>query len=281
METSYIIKKEEFLATWLKFFLLLLLFFVPTCAISEEVTNDKKIRLKAISTKILKKIKAKDTYIRTANISGKVKYSLPFDKKLKLYKTYKIQRDSNIHIKIYIFLRLKVADFVSSKNLVRYKRIKKRVKVKKASEFNLNIFNKHLDFNLTTKELNNLLLGLSLIELGNSQYSSMISGNSLIIDQEGIKTTIDIRTSEITNISIKNEKRVAEIVFSEFAPVYNNKLIDTKTNKNPLITLENGKILQLPRKITLVTPNFTMKIYHENDIVINNNINQKEFLISK
>lgn len=281
METSYIIKKEEFLATWLKFFLLLLLFFVPTCAISEEVTNDKKIRLKAISTKILKKIKAKDTYIRTANISGKVKYSLPFDKKLKLYKTYKIQRDSNIHIKIYIFLRLKVADFVSSKNLVRYKRIKKRVKVKKASEFNLNIFNKHLDFNLTTKELNNLLLGLSLIELGNSQYSSMISGNSLIIDQEGIKTTIDIRTSEITNISIKNEKRVAEIVFSEFAPVYNNKLIDTKTNKNPLITLENGKILQLPRKITLVTPNFTMKIYHENDIIINNNINQKEFLISK
>ena len=281
METSYIIKKEEFLATWLKFFLLLLLFFVPTCAISEEVTNDKKIRLKAISTKILKKIKAKDTYIRTANISGKVRYSLPFDKKLKLYKTYKIQRDSNIHIKIYIFLRLKVADFVSSKNLVRYKRIKKRVKVKKASEFNLNIFNKHLDFNLTTKELNNLLLGLSLIELGNSQYSSMISGNSLIIDQEGIKTTIDIRTSEITNISIKNEKRVAEIVFSEFAPVYNNKLIDTKTNKNPLITLENGKILQLPRKITLVTPNFTMKIYHENDIIINNNINQKEFLISK
>ena len=63
METSYIIKKEEFLATWLKFFLLLLLFFVPTCAISEEVTNDKKIRLKVISTKILKKIKAKDTYI--------------------------------------------------------------------------------------------------------------------------------------------------------------------------------------------------------------------------
>ena len=74
---------------------------------------------------------------------------------------------------------------------------------------------------------------------------------------------------EITNISIKNEKRVAEIVFSEFAPVYNNKLIDTKTNKNPLITLENGRILQLPRKITLVTPNFTMKIYHENDIIIN------------
>ena len=281
MGTSYIIKKEEFLATRLKFFLLFLLFFVPTCSINGEVANDKKIPLKAISTKILKKIKAKDAYIRTANISGKVKYSLPFDKKLKLYKTYKIQRDSNIHIKIYIFLRLKVADFVSSKNLVRYKRIKKRVKIKKASEFNLNIFNKHLDFNLTTKELNNLLLGLSLIELGNSQYSSMISGNSLIIDQEGIKTTIDIRTSEIINISIKNEKRVAEIVFSEFAPVYNNKLIDTKTNKNPLITLENGKILQLPRKITLVTPNFTMKIYHENDIIINNNINQKEFLISK
>ena len=281
MGTSYIIKKEEFLATRLKFFLLFLLFFVPTCSINGEVANDKKIPLKAISTKILKKIKAKDAYIRTANISGKVKYSLPFDKKLKLYKTYKIQRDSNIHIKIYIFLRLKVADFVSSKNLVRYKRIKKRVKFKKASEFNLNIFNKHLDFNLTTKELNNLLLGLSLIELGNSQYSSMISGNSLIINQEGIKTTIDIRTSEITNISIKNEKRVAEIVFSEFAPVYNNKLIDTKTNKNPLITLENGRILQLPRKITLETPNFTMKIYHENDIIINNNINQKEFLISK
>jgi len=281
METSCMIKKEEFPANWLEFFLLFLLFLVPTYSISAEVTNDEEIRLKAISTKILKKIKTKDTYIRTANISGKVKYSLPFDKKLKLYKTYKIQRDSNIHIKIYIFLRLKVADFVSNKNLVRYKRIKKRVKVKKASEFNLNIFNKHLDFNLTIKELNNLLLGLSLIDLGSSQYSSMISGNALTIDQEGIKTTIDIRTNEITNISIKNERRVAEIVFSEFAPVYNNKLIDTKTNKNPLITLENGSILQLPRKITLVTPNFTMQIYHENDIIINNNINQKEFLISK
>ena len=57
METSCMIKKEEFLATGLKFFLLFLLFLVPTYSISAEVTNDEEIRLKAISTKILKKIK--------------------------------------------------------------------------------------------------------------------------------------------------------------------------------------------------------------------------------
>ncbi|MBT4633985.1 DUF4292 domain-containing protein [bacterium] len=281
MLRNYVIKLKESLRTFVNLFLLFLLLIIGTHSAGAEINNDGDLHIKETSTRILKKIKTKDAYIRTAYISGKVKYSLPFDKKLKLYKTYKIQRDSNIHIKIYILLRLKVADFVSNTNLVKYKRIRKRVKIRNTSEFNLNIFNKHLDFDLTIQELNNLLLGLSLVELGNGEYSSKIIDDQLIIDQDDIQTSIDIKTAEITNISINSKRRVAEIVFSEFVPIYNNKLIDTKTNKHPLITLENGRILRLPRKITLVTPNFTMKIYHENDIVVNNKINQKEFLINK
>lgn len=104
----------------LVFFTILLL--TPLSNSLSNNINDDKVH------KIIEDVNKKYDYIRTANISGKVSYNLPKNKKIKLYKKYEIKRDSKIHITIYIFLRFKVAEFISDGIRVQYKRIKRKVK---------------------------------------------------------------------------------------------------------------------------------------------------------
>lgn len=244
-----------------KIFLLLFFLSIGFNSYSNEVDHNN-------IEKIIQKINDKNSFIKTAHIKGKVSYILPKNKKIKLYKKYKIKKDSKILINIYILLRFKVAKFISDGQKIQYKRIKKKVKVRDISDFNLSIFNKHLDFDLTVKELNNLLLGLNLSNFNKSLYKYKIDGKYLYVTQNSIINKIDLDSNQIVEITI-NDSRKATIIYEDFKPV--------KIHKNAHRKIKN---IVVPRKISFITPKFSMKINHQNAIIINKQINKNRLLIN-
>ena len=264
---------------FLRLILIVVFYFIPLDAYSLEAeeTNAEKIKIR----KVLKQLNEKNDYIKTAKISGKVFYNLPKDKKIKLYKKYKIKRKSKIHIDIYILIRVKVAEFISDGIKVQYKRIKKRIKNRDASDFNLNIFNKHLNLDLTVEELNNMLLGLSLVKLEENDNNYKVYMNKLHITKDSIKTIINMDTNEIEKIII-NDSRKAEITFTNYKNLidYDSITLDDDYDYNNLY-LRGGTEIKLPLNITLTAPTFSMKIKHKNDIIINKEISDKDLEIDE
>ena len=270
--------QSNLLYIFLRLILIIVFYMIPldTFSIEAEETDAEKIKIR----KILKHLNEKNDYIKTAKISGKVFYNLPQDKKIKLYKKYKIKRKSKIHIDIYILIRVKVAEFISDGIKVQYKRIKKRIKNRDASDFNLNIFNKHLNLDLTVEELNNMLLGLSLVKLEeNDNYKVYM--NKLHITKDSIKTIINMDTNEIEKIII-NDSRKAEITFTNYKNLidYDSITLDDDYDYNNLY-LRGGTEIKLPLNITLTAPTFSMKIKHKNDIIINKEISDKDLEIDE
>ena len=198
-----------------------------------------------------------------------------------MYKKYKIKRKSKIHIDIYILIRVKVAEFISDGIKVQYKRIKKRIKNRDASDFNLNIFNKHLNLDLTVEELNNMLLGLSLVKLEENDNNYKVYMNKLHITKDSIKTIINMDTNEIEKIII-NDSRKAEITFTNYKNLidYDSITLDDDYDYNNLY-LRSGTEIRLPLSITLTAPTFSMKIKHKNDIIINKEISDKDLEIDE
>ena len=264
---------------FLRLILIVVLCIIPldTYSLEAEETNAEKIKIR----KVLKQLNEKNDYIKTAKISGKVFYNLPKDKKIKLYKKYKIKRKSKIHIDIYILIRVKVAEFISDGIKVQYKRIKKRIKNRDASDFNLNIFNKHLNLDLTVEELNNMLLGLSLVKLEENDNNYKVYMNKLHITKDSIKTIINMDTNEIEKIII-NDSRKAEITFTNYKNLidYDSITLDDDYDYNNLY-LRGGTEIKLPLNITLTAPTFSMKIKHKNDIIINKEISDKDLEIDE
>lgn len=264
---------------FLRLILIVVFYVIPLDAYSLEAkeTNAEKIKIR----KVLKQLNEKNDYIKTAKISGKVFYNLPKDKKIKLYKKYKIKRKSKIHIDIYILIRVKVAEFISDGIKVQYKRIKKRIKNRDASDFNLNIFNKHLNLDLTVEELNNMLLGLSLVKLEENDNNYKVYMNKLHITKDSIKTIINMDTNEIEKIII-NDSRKAEITFTNYKNLidYDSITLDDDYDYNNLY-LRGGTEIKLPLNITLTAPTFSMKIKHKNDIIINKEISDKDLEIDE
>ena len=264
---------------FLRLILIVVLYIIPlnTYSLEAEETNAEKIKIR----KVLKQLNEKNDYIKTAKISGKVFYNLPKDKKIKLYKKYKIKRKSKIHIDIYILIRVKVAEFISDGIKVQYKRIKKRIKNRDASDFNLNIFNKHLNLDLTVEELNNMLLGLSLVKLEENDNNYKVYMNKLHITKDSIKTIINMDTNEIEKIII-NDSRKAEITFTNYKNLidYDSITLDDDYDYNNLY-LRGGTEIKLPLNITLTAPTFSMKIKHKNDIIINKEISDKDLKIDE
>ena len=264
---------------FLRLILIVVLYIIPldTYSVEAEETNAEKIKIR----KVLKQLNEKNDYIKTAKISGKVFYNLPKDKKIKLYKKYKIKRKSKIHIDIYILIRVKVAEFISDGIKVQYKRIKKRIKNRDASDFNLNIFNKHLNLDLTVEELNNMLLGLSLVKLEENDNNYKVYMNKLHITKDSIKTIINMDTNEIEKIII-NDSRKAEITFTNYKNLinYDSITLDDDYDYNNLY-LRSGSEIKLPLSITLTAPTFSMKIKHKNDIIINKEISDKDLEIDE
>ena len=263
---------------FLRLILIVVLYIIPldTYSVEAEETNAEKIKIR----KVLKQLNEKNDYIKTAKISGKVFYNLPKDKKIKLYKKYKIKRKSKIHIDIYILIRVKVAEFISDGIKVQYKRIKKRIKNRDASDFNLNIFNKHLNLDLTVEELNNMLLGLSLVKLEENDNNYKVYMNKLHITKDSIKTIINMDTNEIEKIII-NDSRKAEITFTNYKNLtdYDSITLDDYDYSN--LYLRGGAEIKLPLSITLTAPTFSMKIKHKNDIIINKEISDKDLEIDE
>ena len=246
-------------------FIIILVITPISDSLSNNINNHKV-------DKIIENINKKYDYIKTANISGKVSYNLPKNKKIKLYKKYEIKKDSKIHISIYIFLRFKVAEFISDGTQVQYKRIKRKVKSRDISEFNLNIFNKYLDLDLTVNELNNMLLGLSLERFDKDLYEYKIKDNYLFVLQNKLTSKIDLITKEIVEIKI-DDRREAKIVYSDFKPA--------KIDKSKKNYLNIANEVLIPRRISLTTPTFSMKIKHQNAIIINKKIKDRKLLISE
>ena len=271
--------QSNLLYIFLRLILIIVFYMIPldTFSIEAEETDAEKIKIR----KILKHLNEKNDYIKTAKISGKVFYNLPQDKKIKLYKKYKIKRKSKIHIDIYILIRVKVAEFISDGIKVQYKRIKKRIKNRDASDFNLNIFNKHLNLDLTVEELNNMLLGLSLVKLEENDNNYKVYMNKLHITKDSIKTIINMDTNEIEKIII-NDSRKAEITFTNYKNLidYDSITLDDDYDYNNLY-LRGGTEIKLPLNITLTAPTFSMKIKHKNDIIINKEISDKDLEIDE
>ena len=242
--------------------LIFIIFILLLPAKADTFGNYKKISKNEVE-RIINQLNKKDAYIKTANIAGKAKYLLPLGKKIKLHKTYKIQRDSKLHMNIYFFKVIKVAEFVSDGAHVEYKRIRKKPKKRDAFKFNLSIFSKHLDLEVTIDELNRVLLGLNFSEFKDGSYIYEINGNELSIEQDEITTTIDLVSEQIVRIASKDNRKI-QITYSNFIP----------------ITIKDAGEIQLPLTIRLSTPNFSMKINHEDDIIINRKIKKEQFLIN-
>ena len=147
--------------------------------------------------------------------------------------------------------------------LLYYKRIRKKPKKRDTFKFNLSIFSKHLDLEVTIDELNRVLLGLNFSEFKDGSYIYEINGNELSIEQEKITTTIDLVSEQIVRIASKDNRKI-QITYSNFIP----------------ITIKDAGEIQLPLTIRLSTPNFSMKINHEDDIIINRKIKKEQFLIN-
>ena len=257
--------------------LLLLVALIPFSAFSDKniFDNNKEIKkMEQRATNVIQQINNKKKFIETAKLKGKVKYDLPLDKKINLRKTFYIQKESKIHIDIYLLLKLKVAEFISDSSRIKYKRINRSPKIKNIESFNLNIFNKHLDLDLSVQELNNLLLGLNLIDIVNKPYDYSFKGEQLIIIQGGNRCIVNLKSNQITKITL-NDGREAEIEYLDYRKVNLNNL----SNKDNYILLKSGEELMLPRKIVLKTPNFSMQVKLQNDIIINKTINTKKFII--
>ena len=57
--------------------------------------------------------------------------------------------------------------------------------------------------------------------------------------------------------------------------------LNNLSNKDSYILLKSGKELMLPRKIVLKTPNFSMQVKLQNDIIINKEISDKDLEIDE
>lgn len=253
-------KLKEVFINLNKLIFIILILLLPAKA--DTFGNYNKISKNEVE-RIINQLNKKDAYIKTANMAGKAKYLLPLGKKIKLHKTYKIHRDSKLHMNIYFFKVIKVAKFVSDGHHVEYKRIRKKPKKRDSSKFNLSIFSKRLDLEITINELNRMLLGLNLSEIKVDSYIYEINGNELSIEQDEITTTIDLVSEQIVRIISKDNRKI-QITYSNFIPI---------TNKD-------SEEIQLPLTIRLSTPNFSMKINHEDDIIINRQIKKEQFLIN-
>ena len=257
--------------------LLLLIATIPFSALSNENTfsNNKEVgKIEQRAIEAIQKINNKKKFIETAKLKGKVKYNLPLDKKINLRKTFYIQKESKIHIDIYLLLKLKVAEFISDSSKIKYKRINRSPKIKNIESFNLNIFNKHLDLDLSVQELNNLLLGLNLIDTINKPYDYSFNKDELVIIQNNNKCIINLKSNEITKITL-DDGREAEIDYLDYRKVN----INNHPNEDSYHVLKSGKALMLPRKIILKTPNFSMQVNLQNDIIINKIIKTNKFII--
>ena len=271
----------NFFSNILGLILVVAIYLIPINSYSSEVRKFDMEENEVIE--IIKLLNEKKNHIKTAVISGKVFYNLPKDKKIKLYKTYKIRKESKIHIDIYILIRIKVAEFISDGLKVQYKRIKKKTKRREASNFNLNIFNKNLDFDLTVEELNNMLLGLSLKNLSEDNVNYKIIEGKLYLSEGSMKIIININTKEIEKILIEGSRK-AEITFENYTNLkdYSSMKLDRNGHYYyDTINLNSNHKIRIPLKITLSTPTFSMKIRHENDIIINKEIMANELIIDE
>ena len=105
-----------------------------------------------------------------------------------------------------------------------------------------------------------MLLGLNFSEIKDGSYIYEINGNELSIEQDEITTTIDLVSEQIVRITSKDNRKI-QITYSNFIP----------------ITIKDAGEIQLPLTIRLSTPNFSMKINHEDDIIINRKIKKEQF----
>ena len=100
---------------------------------------------------------------------------------------------------------------------------------------------------MKVEELNNISLGLNILDLVDSSYKYKIDEKELIIFQNKNKCVIDLKTNQIKEILI-NDGRKIQIKYSKYE-------------------LFKEFDIPLPLCIELKTETFSMQISHENDII--------------
>ena len=243
-----------------KFLFILIFTFAINMPSNAETKSPKSIYSSEADPKvieIIKKLKGKKELIRTAKLESKVLYNLPFRRKLKLVQDISIEKESEIHIRIFAIWKIKIAEFFTKDGQIIYQRLGKKDKIRNIETFNLKIFNKHLDLPLTTLELNNFLLGMNIDTLDNNGYKYDLKNNKLIIFNKNNKCIVDLKTNEIEKILVDDHRKM-EINYSRYTQIKEHKI-------------------KLPLYVELKTDTFTMQINIQNDIIINNkNLNEKK-----
>ena len=217
-------------------------------------SNDKSINKKV--KEIIHKLEDKKKLIKTAEIKGSVIYNFPLRKRFKLQQHFYIEKKSKIHVDIFAIWKIKIAEFNSSGESIVYKRKGKRDRVRDINNFNLSIFNKkRMNLSLEIEELNNILLGLNILDFVDSPYTYRIEGEELIILQNKNKCIINLKTNQIKEISIDNGRKM-QIKYSKYE-------------------LFKEFDIHLPLRIELKTETFSMQMNHENDIIVNDKFTKR------
>ena len=200
--------------------------------------------------KILDELRSKKKLVKTAEIEGKIIYKFPFRKRLKLGQHIFIEKESKIHVNVFAIWKIKVAEFVSNGELITYKRIGKRARIRDMDDFNLEIFNKkYLNLPLKIEELNNILLGMNVLDWAHGSYDYEIKDKKLILSENTNKCIIDLDTRQIQEILI-NDGRKVRIKYSKYA--------------------QFGEFnIHLPLRVEIITKTFSIQINHKDDILLN------------
>ena len=200
--------------------------------------------------KILDELRSKKKLVKTAEIEGKIIYKFPFRKRLKLGQHIFIEKESKIHVNVFAIWKIKVAEFVSNGELITYKRIGKRARIRDMDDFNLEIFNKkYLNLPLKIEELNNILLGMNVLDWAHGSYDYEIKDKKLILSENTNKCIIDLDTRQIQEILI-NDGRKVRIKYSKYA--------------------QFGEFtIHLPLRVEIITKTFSIQMNHKDDILLN------------
>ena len=200
--------------------------------------------------KILDELTNKKKLVKTAEIKGKIIYKFPFRKRLKLGQHIFIEKESKIRVNVFAIWKIKVAEFISNGELITYKRIGKRARVRNIDDFNLEIFNKkYLNLPLKIQELNNILLGMNILDWTHGSYDYEIKDKKLILSENTNKCIINLETGQIQEILI-NDGRKVRIKYSKYAQFGESNI-------------------SLPLRVEIITNTFSIQINHKDDILLN------------
>tara|TARA_Y100001970_G_scaffold27132_2_gene32978 strand:- start:5059 stop:5748 length:690 start_codon:yes stop_codon:yes gene_type:complete len=184
--------------------------------------------------------------IEKVGYKSDVEYIFIDGKKFNFSKTFELNGENNLKIKIYKF-KIKVAEFISNGEDATFNRIFKDEKKRSEENLNLRIFTKRLDLPIKTFELINILKGTIFTPFESAKILPF-KNNILKIKEDGITFFVNDQM-QINKVSI-DDGRYAIVEYFDFREI-------------------EGLSYKVPFKISLKTNKFKMFIKHKKVVIKN------------